>query len=735
MKRNRLLIISALVLVLLLATLLTACNEKHEVLRWKTTKEPTCTSEGIERGSCVDCGEVIERSIAPVADNHVWGEWEVTIAPSFNREGKGELTRVCRENAEHKQTITLPKLTQNGAGYEEFEVYKEPTVVSEGQLSAVISSEYGDVSFTVAVPKKEFDPESVEDAVLLGSSNKELIRKGVGLIDDGYNPGGGHSYSDLSYEYGTDYTHYYYYGENMGVWVSLTESGEIYGVKKYTNSGVDDIVKFSATSFDFNGYHYTVARAGKDFYGAEGLLYNAYLWGKKNANHDYREGKVTSEVTDVNGNVVNPNGETIYWFSFGYYNVPQYFCRVNCKFMLTDSGAIKYVIMTVDSYADFEVSFNPNTNETTVKSKGNPNYNEVVEYKQELVADYPDEPKHEYTESAFKVTDFSVYYYNTDDKAYYPVTDEKDENTASFPTGSGKNGIQLSLRDVDSATGDFEYDPVSVYRLMDDGRKYLLTSSGTTSNPVWIDSSYFVRSKVAGYIRLLIVTESGCEKTITLYAKYSSPSVLYPEVYEYSDVGYSWKKSSKKTMTATVYEGQSLTMRSGVSDDKKDYVDASYVAKITSSPEGSTASVTPITDSDSVRFVADTAGTYVVEMRSVLMKTVVATVTITVNPAPSVTGLMTGEYTATMKKFTAKVAFEEKDGEILATVWKNDSYEVLKLTYNEEYKAIVSTHVDGASLGMAIEMNEAYKLVLASPTGFGSGKERAIMYVYEPEEE
>ncbi len=735
MKRNRLLIISVAVLVLLLATLLTACNEEHEILRWKTVQEPTCTTEGVERGSCVDCGEVVERPIATVQDNHVWGEWEVTVAPSFYRDGKGELTRVCRENAEHKQTITLPKLTQNGAGYEEYEIYKEPTVVSEGQLSAVIASEYGNVSFTVAIPKKEFDPESVEDAVLLGSSNKDLIRKGSGVYDIGWNSPGEHNYASFNYEYGVDYMHSYNAGEMQDIWVSLTDDGEVYGVSRYSYSSGTEIIKYAVTTYDLNGFHYRVSRIDKDFYGAEGLLYNAYIWGKKNTNYDFKEGKSTSEVEDTSGKIINPNGETVYWFSFGYYSVPQYYAKINCRFMLTDSGAIKYIIMTTDSYDEFEVSFNPNTNETTANATGNPTYNEVVEYKQELIADYPDEPEHEYTESAFKVSDFTVYYYNTNDKEYYPVTDEKDENTVSFPTGGGNYGIQLSLKDVDSATGDFVYDPVSVYRLMDDGRKYLLTSSGTTSNPVWTDSSYFIRSKVAGYIRLLFLTESGCEKTITLYAEYSSPSVLYPEVYEYSDVGYSWKKSSKKTMTAEVYEGQSLTMRAGVSDDKKDYVDATYIAKITSSPEGATASVAPIADSDSVRFVADTAGVYVVEMRSVLMKTVVATVTITVNSAPSVTELMTGEYTATMKKFTARVEFEEKDGEILATVWKNDSYEVLKVTYNEEYKAIVSTHVDGASLGMAIEMNEAYKLVLASPTGFGSGKERAIMYVAESEDE
>ncbi len=759
-KLNRLsIVIMVLLVVAAVATLLTACSHDHEVLKWKTIKEPTCTTEGVERGACVDCGEVIEQPVATVADNHVWGEWEITVAPSYNRNGKGEAQRVCKENSEHKQTVSLPILSSKGTGYEEYEVFEEPTVVSEGRLSAVYASEYGLISFNVAIPKKEFDPESVEDAVYLGSSNKDLIRKGSGFVDSGFNPNGGHSYAAFNYEFGEDYMHSYDMGASKDLWVSRTSDGEIFAIAKYyLNDGKTDILNVTATELDFNGYHYNVSRADKDFYGAEGLLKNAYLWGKRNVNKDFSEGKTTSEVENTHGEVVNPNGETVYWFKFGYYSVPQYFCKVECRFMLTESGAIKYIVMYVDSYSrnpgrdeelkkgdQFALDIDPETNNSIahlLEGCGKPVYNEVVEYTQELKADYPDEPVHEYTEDAFKVTNFNVTYLNDEGK-FVVVSDEQDENALTFPTGGGDKSILLTLGDIYPDTSNFDYDPITIYRVLDNGLRVKLGSSPTSSNPVFIApvdedfraNTYTLRSYLAGYIRLVFVTESGLERYVTLYATYSKPTRLYPATYDYSDAGYVWRESSEKEMTATIYAGQSLTMKAFIAKDKVLYVDGTYTATIESGPDGATLKT--IEDSDNVKFVADTPGEYVVKFTSVLNEKVAAQVKVTVNPAPDINELMTGEYNATLKKCVATVSFApaDADGKILATVTTNKGTEIISVYYDEQYKVIITEHADGASLGVEIELNEAYKLVLTNPTGFGSGRERAVMYVAETEEE
>lgn len=751
MKRKRFLILAlAILVVLALTAVLTACSHRHEVMKWRVTKEPTCTTEGMQRGACVDCGEVVEEPVPTVAENHIWGEWEVSIRPSFNRDGKGELKRVCRENAEHTQAVSIPKLSSNGAGYEEYEIFKEPTVVAEGRLSAVYASEYGNIAFTVNVPKKEFDEESVEDAVLMGSSNKDLIRKGSGVVDIGYNENGGHNYGAFNYVFGTDYTYTNYVGDGQEIWVSLTSGGDVFGVlrKKNTDGSVIVMQYPSASELDFNGFHYRISRADRDFYGAEGLLANAYSWGKKNANRDFKQGVQTTEVTNTSGNVVNPNGERVYWFRFGYYSVPQYFCKIECKFMLTESGALRYILMTTDTYVrdpgvddndkqndQFYLQLDPSTNDTLAylyENCGRPVYNEVVEYYQELKADYPDEPEHEYTEASFIVSDFDVTYKNR------VVPEEYTDSTPTLMTGGGTvsaNILVLVAQNVQPATAGFSYDPLSIYRITANGR-YIKLDSDSVTDPVWVVGPdglgrISIRSRLAGEIKLAFRTKSGCEKIVTIYANYSAPSQLRPAIYEYHDSGYEWKESTTNTMSATVYARQSLTMKSVIDSSLLAYVDGSYDATIASGPAGGTLRVNE--NAGTVSFTASEVGEYVVEMKSKLKPTVVAILTVTVVAPPSVDGLLQGEYTAKMKKFDAEISFAPagKDGKIYATVTTNKGTEILHVYYDEEYRIVRSEHADGARLGVAIELNEAYKLVFANPTGFGSGKERAVMYEKE----
>lgn len=745
MKRNKFLIFSLAILVLLVgAMLFTACGHKHEVMKWKTIVEPTCTNEGAQRGVCVECGEVIEEAVAPVDDNHVWGDWVVTTAPTYGRDGKGELTRVCRENSEHTQSVSVPMLSSNGAGYKEYEVFKEASVISEGKLSAVYESEYGDIAFTITMPKKTFDESSVEDAVLLGSSNKDLIRKGSGNIDSGFNETGKASYAKVSYEYGTDYVHTYYEGEDKHMWLSRTSTGALFAVAQY---GSDDPQMYpKATELDMEGFHYYVSRADRDFYGAEGLLYNAYMWGKKNANRKYEEGTNTDAIKDTNGKVVNRNGETVYWFSFDYYSIPQNYCIVTCMFTLTDSGAIKYIRMNIDTYVrdpsgnnakndQFELYYDPNSKKDIAYLKGNsgnPTYKEVVEYTQELKEDYPDEPKHEYTEDAFKIADFTVSAFDEEKQAFVPFTEEINDQTPTLQTGGGsKNVLILRLDGVSPKTAKFDYDPFEIYRINDNGVKIKLDMS-TDYDAVWYAgdaNSITLRSKLSGYIKLAFVTDR-CEKIVTIYCAPSSPQILYPCVYEYTDSGYAWNQSSNKEINATVYAGQSLTLKAVISSAYKDYVDPTYIPQVASGPNLESASVTDVTDDGTCRFVATEPGVYTVEMRSKLQNAVCATVTITVEPAPDVTALMSGEYTAKFKKFEATVSFAEPDGEgkIYATVTTNKGTEIIYVYYDTQYNVIRYEHKDGANLEVGITLNEAYKLVLTNPTGFGSGKEKAIMY-------
>lgn len=58
----------------------------HSVENWTTTEDSTCTSTGIETGTCSVCGQQIEQVVA--MKEHTPGEWEVTVQPTPDEDGE-----------------------------------------------------------------------------------------------------------------------------------------------------------------------------------------------------------------------------------------------------------------------------------------------------------------------------------------------------------------------------------------------------------------------------------------------------------------------------------------------------------------------------------------------------------------------------------------------------------------------------------------------------------------------
>lgn len=742
MKKSicRTFLITAVILIsIALLMLAVACGHEHQVNKWKTVKEPTCTTEGIARGACVECGEVVEQTIPTVKENHVYGEWEITVAPSFAAGGTGIATKTCKENPEHTIQAELPKLYSNGADYDYFEIIKEATVLEEGKIIATYNHDAGNINFTISTPKKEFDPDNctIEDAVLIGSSNKDLIRRGTGSIASGWedsekNPGG------FDYEYGEDYVHTVDGDDRREFWVSRTSTGEPFGVLSIVAvDGTVETTKYAKTrEKHFEGYEYNVAKAGLTYYGAEDLLKNVYDLGVRNTNRDYEQGTTTTD-----------DGETMYYFEFGYYNPSRYFCKMRCEFTLTDSYAIRYLkfrtytFVALGDRTDQFYRVNDADNKTICYLYDNVHlndalYKEFIIYNQVTKEEDPDEPLHEYTEDYFQIGSFDLLYKK---KVY------TEDTNASFTAG-GTSKINFTLSNVLNASGTapdsdinlFDYDPIKLYRITDTGRRVALSYS-PDYDPVWYADGMVVKSfqitiysKLSGTLNLLIRTESGYEKAFSVNCKPASPTVLYPMAYEYSDSGYNWNTASSNKLTTSVYIGQSISLKTTVSEEVKNYTNPGFTAEIAEGSE--TAEVSVIEGSDAVKFVASAAGTYVVKLRSTANTNVAATVTITVLAPPDVIAMLDGEYYSILKKFEARVRFESKDGKILAHVTTNKGEEVLSLSYDSEYKMITSEHYDGAELGTMILINEAYRLIIANPTGFGSGMEEGILYVVEEEE-
>lgn len=68
------------------------CTE-HVFGEWTVTVEPTYTTEGEETRECTLCGEKETRVLPVIVCDHIWGEWTITVEPTYKTEG--EETRCC----------------------------------------------------------------------------------------------------------------------------------------------------------------------------------------------------------------------------------------------------------------------------------------------------------------------------------------------------------------------------------------------------------------------------------------------------------------------------------------------------------------------------------------------------------------------------------------------------------------------------------------------------------------
>lgn len=731
--KKKIAMLITLLLFSLAASGLFGCACRHEVFRWKVKTEATCTTNGVRYGVCSLCGEVVEEPTEIIAENHVYSDWEITKAPTYERDGIGEATKVCKEDSSHFIKVTLPRLSESYVGYKYHEIVKEATVLSEGKLALIYESEYGDITFTMTIGKKEFYPtgnpdidplkavrETVYDAVILGSSNKELIRRGTGSVLVELN-GEGSPYS-ISYEYGEGYTKTDN-GSNR-LWAIQKENGGIFGLTDSSGS----LEEYANIRKDhLTGYEYKISFAGKTFFGAEGLLKYSYEWGAKDTNQDF-----TVQISSKEDNGIT---RILYKFSFCYYNVPSTLNKVEVEFTLTDEYAIDYIKLSCDTYvqSQFETSEIEGKAICTLKTGcGEPKAAEYIIYNQILKKDEPEEPVHEYNENSLKISDFDVCYRSNGELV---VITEDTESAPNLTAGGGTSILKLYLTNVQPSSASFALDGVTFYRVLSTGRYVPIDFAYSTNNPVWMASfdtekgTVDTRARTKGYVTLAARTTSGAEKRFVINVVPSAPTSLYPCYYEYGDNGYSWKESVTKNITAQVYVGQSLSVKAKLSVDEQPYAEGGFKPSLAIASEY--ASVTYTDGAAAAEFVATKAGTYTVRLKAVKGKAE-CTVTITVIDPPDVTEMLVGDYTAKLKKCTATIAFGKEDGTVIATITTNKGEEVITVSYDAVNKELVTEHKSGAELGLALELNEAYKIVLVNPTGFGSGKERAVIYEVEP---
>ena len=105
----------------------------------KSSTPATCT----EQGNVVYTSTYGDVTVTVSATNHAYGEWTITTAPTLEAAGSAE--KVCANDQGHKDTATLPVLTDTSV----WSVKSSTPATCENAGSVTYTSTYGDVTITV----------------------------------------------------------------------------------------------------------------------------------------------------------------------------------------------------------------------------------------------------------------------------------------------------------------------------------------------------------------------------------------------------------------------------------------------------------------------------------------------------------------------------------------------------------------------------------------------------------
>lgn len=97
----------------------------HKVKDWSVVKKSTCSEEGTRKGTCKECGDVIEESVKLI--DHVFGEFKITKKATCKEKGvKKQVCTVC--GYEQEEEIKLAEHS-----YGDWKIVKTATIDSKGK--------------------------------------------------------------------------------------------------------------------------------------------------------------------------------------------------------------------------------------------------------------------------------------------------------------------------------------------------------------------------------------------------------------------------------------------------------------------------------------------------------------------------------------------------------------------------------------------------------------------------
>jgi len=728
-------VISAAVISLSVGlTAFTACSDECEhVYTYKTKVPATCVAAGTEEGTCGICGDKIEREI-PIDENaHGYGEWNIT-KPTESAEGSA--TVVCNHNSAHVRTVTLPKLTDNGAGYTSSEITLQPTALKNGERTFVLEDAAGDITFKIPVPARGV--QTVADAVEVGVAGKEQVRSSYGVASNNRLT----VTSEFYYEFGDGYTHVIDNGDKYESWYSYDEKGQIFGIRreditynfeegKPTTPKTDGSKPKQDAAPDerfMDGVRAALYHPGNtttEYFGAEQCLDELYKW------------KIASVNGDGYEEIVKGENETVYKFGFGVFNSP-YFCELKVEFTLTETYAIKHLLVESWDYDNIwttKFEQDPETKFYHVVDGAEVSGIEIIEYTNTTEAELsPEEaakkPENPYPANALQLKSLDIIESSTGKKV--------DGNSLITVKADALKDFRLdNVENVGPNINDVTYDPLTVY-WRNDGRDvaldYYIGTYGVLG--YFKDATTFqIRSQIAGDLTFVIKSRSGSfEQEFKIHFNPIAPSKITPTYHKYGATGYTWQTTSASNITANVYVNQPVPFKVDVSKDEINYASTEFNAEITSS-NGATATITDSADGVKV-FKATKPGTYTIKMTSALSASKTCTITITVNTPLQMSDLFGNTtYSGNLRypyRGAVTVACDATAGTI--TISRSSGAaggtetEILHIdSYNPSTGVLVTSHYGGQQLGFKVTVNEAYDLVLSHPTGFGDDEEIVLI--------
>lgn len=287
--------------------------------------EPTCTAAGKRTGVCGLCGDVIEEEIPVDPDAHDYsGDWQITKPTET---GEGAAVKVCSYNSEHELTVTLPKVTLSGKGYDKAQFIKTPTTVEGGEMHLELYNDYGTISFDVELGKRTLS--TVEDAVILASSLGSNVRTSDGYYKEATDA----MQISFSAYFGDDYTNVKDSGMNVEYWYSYDDEGNVFAMSK--TGSADPVVVNDATADNMLGFGYNSGSKTSSFYGAEQGLRKLY----DTAQTAISLGNCVNYKESI-GRVNNFEKSVKVSFSYSLFENP-FFCRYDVQFETYNDGTLK----------------------------------------------------------------------------------------------------------------------------------------------------------------------------------------------------------------------------------------------------------------------------------------------------------------------------------------------------------------------------------------------------------